>query len=109
MDVHLGGKQMYIATNRFQIQAGREEEFEKIWRERDSHLNDVAGFKDFKLLRGPTEDGATLYVSHSVWDSAAEFEDWTKSEAFRKAHGGARSPAGLVMGHPRFEGLQQVL
>ena len=74
---------MYIATNRFQIQAGREDEFEKIWRERDSHLGGVAGFRDFKLLRGPTDDGATLYVSHSVWDSASEFEDWTKSDAFR--------------------------
>lgn len=100
---------MYIATNRFQIQAGREEEFEKVWRERDSFLNDVTGFKEFKLLRGPTDKGATLYVSHSVWESVSEFQDWTKSESFRKAHGGTRSSDGLVLGHPNFEGFDQVL
>lgn len=100
---------MYIAMNRFKIGEGREAEFEKTWQERDSYLDDVPGFQQFGLLRGSTEDGATLYVSHSQWESREAFEAWTRSDAFRKAHGSARSAEGVVLGHPRFEGFEQVL
>ena len=43
---------MYIAMNRFKIILGRETEFEKIWKERDTHLDDVPGFKKFNLIKG---------------------------------------------------------
>ena len=33
---------MYIAMNRFKIYPGKENEFEKLWKERDSHLDGVA-------------------------------------------------------------------
>lgn len=100
---------MYIAMNRFRIGAGREPEFEKTWRERDSYLDEVPGFQHFRLLRGPTAEGETLYVSHSLWESRQAFEDWTRSESFRKAHASARSAEGVVLGHPQFEGFDQVL
>ena len=35
---------MYIAMNRFRIARGREGDFEKLWRERESHLDGVPGF-----------------------------------------------------------------
>ena len=35
---------MYIAMNRFKIVPGKEDEFEKVWRERDTHLSEVPGF-----------------------------------------------------------------
>ena len=38
---------MFIAMNRFKIVPGHEEAFEKLWKERDSHLKDVKGFKSF--------------------------------------------------------------
>jgi len=100
---------MFIAMNRFRIARGREDEFEKIWRERDSHLDRVPGFREFRLLKGPEDDEATLYASHTVWDSREDFEAWTRSEAFRKAHAGARAPEGVYLGHPRFEGFEAVL
>ena len=100
---------MYIAMNRFQITLGREEDFEKLWRERETYLNGVPGFKDFQLLRGPSNEEETLYVSHSIWESPEAFEDWTNSEAFRKGHAGARSPSGTLRGHPKFEGFEVVL
>jgi heme-degrading monooxygenase HmoA len=100
---------MFIATNRFRIREGRETEFEKVWRERDSHLDDVPGFKEFHLLRGPSEEGLTLYVSHSSWASRDAFEAWTRSEAFRKAHSRAGSPEGVVAGHPKLETFEVVL
>jgi len=100
---------MYIAMNRFRIHAGRESDFETVWRERDTYLDQVPGFREFHLLRGESGDGFTSYVSHSVWESRAAFEAWTRSEAFRKAHAGARTPPGISEGHPRFEGFEVVL
>ena len=35
----------YIAMNRFKIVIGREEDFENIWRNRETHLDGVSGFE----------------------------------------------------------------
>lgn len=100
---------MFVAMNRFRIAAGREEEFIEMWRNRESHLDTVPGFREFHLLRGPGDDEATLFASHVIWDSKETFEGWTRSEEFRKAHAQARSPKGLMLGHPGFEGFDAVL
>ena len=97
---------MYIAMNRFRVNSARAEEFETVWRERNSLLSDVPGFQGFQLLRGPDQDGVTLFASHSTWESERAFVDWTESEAFRKAHGGARTPEGVILGPPQFEGFE---
>jgi heme-degrading monooxygenase HmoA len=100
---------VFIAMNRFRIARGREEVFEDLWRRRESHLDEVAGFREFHLLRGPSDDDCTLYASHSVWESRAAFEAWTESDAFRKAHAQARAPEGTYLGHPVFEGFEVIL
>ena len=100
---------MYIAMNRFRVAVGRESDFEDLWRQRDSHLAGVPGFREFHLLRGPTDQEATLFASHSVWESREAFEAWTNSEAFRNAHARARAPEGTYVGHPLFEGFEVVL
>lgn len=94
---------MFIAMNRFKVKAGAEADFERVWRERESHLSSVSGFKQFDLLRGPAKEGYTLYASHSVWVSRARFEAWTKSEAFRMAHRSAGGNAPLYIGPPELE------
>jgi hypothetical protein len=38
--------------------------------------------------------------------SYADFEAWTKSEAFRAAHRGAGQNKPLYLGHPEFEGFE---
>lgn len=100
---------MYIAMNRFRIARGAESTFEKLWRERESQLDGVPGFREFHLLRGPSDEQATLYASHSLWESAAAFAAWTESESFRKAHAQARAPQGTYLEHPRFEGFEVIL
>lgn len=100
---------MYIAMNRFRIAAGREADFEDLWRKRDSQLEQVPGFREFCLLRGTTEEKGTLYISHSTWESRAAFEAWTKSEAFQNAHAQARAPEGTYLGPPNFEGFEVML
>jgi heme-degrading monooxygenase HmoA len=68
---------MFIAMNRFKIVPERENDFEKIWKERDSHLEGVPGFKEFHLARGKKEETHTLYASHSTWSSEEDFLNWT--------------------------------
>ncbi|MEM1132720.1 MAG: antibiotic biosynthesis monooxygenase [Pseudomonadota bacterium] len=100
---------MYIAMNRFKIIKGEEEAFETVWRNRDSHLDNVPGYRDFKLLRGPEREDHVLYSSHTVWESEEDFIAWTKSEAFRMAHKNAGANRPLYLGHPEFEGFSVVL
>lgn len=100
---------MFIAMNRFRIALGREQDFEELWRKRESYLDEVPGFREFHLLRGPTKEDHTLFASHSVWESRAAFEAWTNSEAFVKAHAQAKAPEGTYLGHPEFEGFEVVL
>ena len=77
---------MFIAMNRFRVKRGTEDAFEKVWLSRDSYLERVPGFVEFHLLKGPEAEDHTLYASHTVWQSKAAFEAWTKSEEFRAAH-----------------------
>ncbi|MDX2203406.1 MAG: antibiotic biosynthesis monooxygenase [Hyphomicrobiaceae bacterium] len=102
---------MYIAMNRFRVIKGCEAEFEAMWRTRQSYLPGMQGFVSFHLLRGPENEDHTLYSSHTTWASQADFEAWTKSEAFRAAHAKAGDPGRKVLhlGHPQFEGFETVI
>jgi heme-degrading monooxygenase HmoA len=100
---------MFIAMNRFRIARSREADFIDVWKRRESHLEGVPGFREFHLLQGPADEQATLFVSHSVWDSRAAFEAWTRSEAFRRAHAGAGAARDIYLGPPQFEGFDVVL
>ena len=99
---------MFIAMNRFQVVRGEEQAFEQVWLSRDTHLADVPGFVEFHLLRGPELEDHTLFASHTIWRSKADFEAWTTSEAFRAAHRNAGDNKPLYLGHPRFEGFEVV-
>ena len=97
---------MFIAMNRFQVMKGSEEAFEHVWMNRDTQLNKVPGFLEFHLLKGPDREDHTLYSSHTLWQSRAAFEAWTKSDAFRIAHQSAGANKPLYLGHPQFEGFE---
>jgi heme-degrading monooxygenase HmoA len=106
-----GADSMFIAMNRFKVRKGAEHDFEQVWLTRDSHLDGVPGFIAFHLLKGPERDDHVLYSSHTLWGSEADFLAWTRSEAFRKAHGGTGANKPLYLDHPEFEGftvLQEV-
>ncbi|MCF6430906.1 MULTISPECIES: antibiotic biosynthesis monooxygenase family protein [unclassified Leisingera] len=101
----------YIAMNRFKIRPGREADFETIWKQRESRLKELKGFREFRLLKGPEGKDHLLYSSHVIWDSREDFEAWTKSEQFRAAHrdAGKREGESPILGHPQFEGFETVL
>ena len=100
---------MFIAMNRFKIVPGKENEFEKVWRERNMHLSGVDGFKEFHLVKGDKNDEFSLYASHSIRNSKEDFISWTKSEAFKLAHKNAGQHKELYIGAPDFEGFEKVL
>ena len=99
---------MFVAMNRFKIVKGKETEFENVWKNRDSFLENVPGFKNFNLIKGETNEEYSLYSSHSTWESEEDFINWTKSEAFRLAHKNAAQHRHLYLGPPNFEGFKVV-
>lgn len=96
---------MFIAMNRFSVAGGREEEFERRWRERESFIAEVPGFKTFVLLRG---DEPGEYISHSTWESREAFQAWVESDVFQRGHGQGLS-SGVLSDHPRVSLYEAVL
>ena len=98
---------MFIAMNNFKIVPGKEQEFEEVWKNRETHLQDVPGIVRFALLRG---DAQGEYVSHSTWEDRAAFDAWTQSEAFVAGHrGGGSSLMGVLLGPPVVKLFESVL
>ena len=87
---------MFVAMNNFKVNAGREDDFEKQWRERETFLEGVPGFVEFMLLKS---DKTGDYISHTTWRDRQSFMDWTQSEAFAKGHRQG-SVAGVLEGPP---------
>jgi heme-degrading monooxygenase HmoA len=88
---------MFIAMNNFKVADGKGEEFERIWKTRETYLQDVPGFVRFALLRG---DAPGEYISHSTWASREAFTAWTQSDAFVQGHRQGGSLMGVLQGPP---------
>ena len=96
---------MFIAMNNFKVAKGKGEDFEQVWRERQSHLKEVPGFVQFALLRGDDEGE---YISHSSWQDRAAFIAWTKSEAFAAGHR-QNSLMGVLEGPPQVKTYEALI
>jgi heme-degrading monooxygenase HmoA len=99
---------MFIACNRFRVIPEQAATFEAAWLNRESYLHEVPGFQLFHLLRGPQAEDHVLYSSFTVWQSRSAFEDWTRSDQFRRAHAGAGASKPTTLGHPQFEGFEVI-
>ena len=100
---------MYVAMTHFEIILGQELLFETLWRERESYLETMPGYRGLFLLRGVTEKDYTAYVSQFIWNSKEDFDAWTQSDAFIKAHIQFGSTSGLFKEKPVFEGFTIVM
>ena len=89
---------MFIAMNNFKVAPGKEAEFERVWRERQSYLSGVPGFVQFCLLRA---DAPGEYISHSTWEAREAFVAWTQSDAFVQGHRQGGSLMGVLEGQPQ--------
>jgi heme-degrading monooxygenase HmoA len=99
---------MFIAMNRFRVIRGAEADFEAVWLNREVFINRELGFVAFHMLKGPQTEEYTLYVSHTMWASPEDFENWTRSESFRAAHKSAGGGKPLYIGGPQFEGFVSI-
>ncbi len=96
---------MFVAMNGFKVNAGKEDDFEKQWRERETFLDGVPGFVQFMLLKS---DAVGTYISHTIWKDRESFMDWTQSEAFAKGHRQG-SLMGVLQGPPEISMYEAVL
>lgn len=99
---------MFIAMNRFRVRKGSEQDFEAVWLNREVFINREPGFVAFHMLKGPSHEDYSLYVSHTIWASREAFEAWTRSESFRAAHKGAGENKPLYLEAPQFEGFDVI-
>jgi heme-degrading monooxygenase HmoA/phosphohistidine phosphatase SixA len=97
---------VFAAANRFRVIPSETARFEAAWLNRESHIQSVPGFLSFYLLRAPAAEDHVLYSSFTLWRSRADFEAWTKSDAFRRAHATAGEAKPMSLGHPQFEGFE---
>ena len=100
---------MFIAMNRFYIVKGKEIEFERIWVEMDSHLDEVPGFKEFNLLRGPRRK--TTRCTPPIQSGRANSISRTGQNRKPSARPTPtrEAPKTSIKGNPMFEGFETVL
>lgn len=99
---------MFIAINKFKVAHGREHEFEEVWKNRESRLDEMPGFLKFEMLKGQPQEGHLYYLSKTDWESAEDFQGWVSSEQFKASHGKSKMPPGVIMGPPQFEGYEVI-
>lgn len=85
---------MVVVTNRIPVAKGHEADFEERFRNRAGLIDQEPGFIRNEILRPIKGD---CYLVKTYWRSQADFEQWTKSESFRKAHSN-RPPAEMFAG-----------
>ena len=105
----------FVTQNCFNIKQEWCDEFEEVWKRRESHLKEMpgrgrcctgsnstklhalrlshAGFIRFAMLRG---DETGEYISSTTWASRADFERWTQSD---QARGSRATPSLLGSTH----------
>ena len=85
---------MFVSINHIPVKAGREEDFERMFRERQRAVEDQPGFVSLDVLKpgvrmlmgGAPESVDNEYQVLTRWESEAAFKGWIHSEAFKLAH-----------------------
>jgi len=87
--------EVFVAMNRFTIPPENTIGFEQRWLNRESQLKTMPGFKFFTMLRrdATQADDGYNYISLSLWQDRAAFENWKNSPNFGAAHGQNKSAA----------------
>lgn len=80
---------MFVTMNRFTIDPDHWGDFEARFRQRAGLVDGEPGFIRNALLR-PVESSGEQHIVMTLWESRQDFENWTRSESFVKAHQRAR-------------------
>ena len=99
---------MYIAMNRFKVIKGHEEEFERRWLGRDTYLDQLPGFVEFHLLRGPgSRRSHALFLAYGVGEQG-RLRELDAVGAVSRLAPQRRRHKPLHLGHPEFEGFETI-
>ncbi|GAA6172778.1 hypothetical protein NBRC116592_24480 [Colwellia sp. KU-HH00111] len=77
----------YVAINNIICEPSYIERMEYLFSTRAREIDNIPGFQHMEVLKpmaSQDPDAAFLVISH--WDSMDCFENWTKSEEFKKGH-----------------------
>ena len=85
---------MFISINHIPVKKGREEDFERMFKERERAVEDQPGFLSLDVLKpgmrmlmgGKPEQTDNEYQVLTRWESEEAFRGWVHSDAFKKAH-----------------------
>src|SRR5262249_230306 len=85
---------MFVSINHIPVKQGREEDFEKMFRERERAVEDQPGFLSLDVLRpgmkmlmgGPPERVDNEYQVLTRWEDEKSFRGWIHRDAFKRAH-----------------------
>jgi heme-degrading monooxygenase HmoA len=94
----------YIVQNRFKVLPGYKDTFELAWMKRKSYLHEMPGYISFSLLRNE-DQGKNEYISHTVWQDKASFDNWLASPQFEKSHASSKRAGfmGVLQERPVFD------
>jgi len=77
---------MIVVQNRLFVAKGWEAEFEKRFVNRDWSVSRLPGFIRNEVLKPGSGFPEAPYIVKTYWQSMEDFERWTKSAEFGKAH-----------------------
>ncbi len=92
---------MFISINHIPVAPGREEDFEKMFQNRERAVEDQPGFVSLDVLKpgqrmimgGASEQPDNEYQVLTRWKDEEAFKAWVHSDAFKKAHARHFDPA----------------
>ena len=90
---------MYVATNRIKVRKPHGPDLEELFQQRGG-LEQQPGFLSFELWKSGNDAEHEEYLVVSHWESSEAHSEWTRSEAFRRAHTGMASD--FIMGRGEF-------
>lgn len=77
---------MYVSMNRLKVPADYQSHLERAFAGGGERMKDVPGFLEFLFL-APAEGNE--YIVFTKWATEQDFQNWTQSEAFQRAHAGS--------------------
>ena len=85
---------MFVSINHIPVKAGREDDFEKMFKERERVVEKQQGFISLDILKPgrksfpgqKPEPNGNEYQVLTRWQSEQAFRSWVGSEDFKKSH-----------------------
>jgi heme-degrading monooxygenase HmoA len=74
----------FVVANRIPVRAAYRDAFEERFRQRASEVEKQPGFIRLEVLRPVQDDGFYVVLTH--WENREAFENWVRSDDFKRAH-----------------------